>query len=401
MPQGPPASPRAARPAEHRCRVCVPLPGPGRVQFLGKDRTVRLLLSPPGFRLARSCRAQARGVRDTVALGADEIDMVIDRGAFLSGDDAKVFNEIVAVKEACGSARLKVILETGELGTLDNVAAASRLAMHAGADFIKTSTGQIKPAATFPVVLVMLEAIREHYLETGVQVGMKPAGGIRTAKDALRHLVMLAETLGSDWMTNEWYRFADCSPPICFASSCAVPTACTTSPALRGRPGRARHRDPLCSTWPAPWSCTPAPSAARSPSPSTFPTSSTVPSRLVGTKTSSRPPTRRPERCCDVPTASADEVDRAIERPAQPTRPSGATFLEPSGACTCTESPGASGRSPRAGGAGVRQRQAHPRDPGRRHPARRTALLLLRGLGGQAALRGARRVLAPSAWQAR
>lgn len=146
-------------------------------------------------------------VRDTVALGADEIDMVIDRGAFLSGDDAKVFNEIVAVKEACGSARLKVILETGELGTLDNVAAASRLAMHAGADFIKTSTGKIKPAATFPVVLVMLEAIREHYLETGVQVGMKPAGGIRTAKDALRHLVMLAETLGSDWMTNEWYRF--------------------------------------------------------------------------------------------------------------------------------------------------------------------------------------------------
>ncbi|MBA2321368.1 MAG: deoxyribose-phosphate aldolase [Deltaproteobacteria bacterium] len=142
-----------------------------------------------------------------VASGADEIDMVIDRGAFLSGEDAKVFDEIVRIKEACGTARLKVILETGELGTLDNVAAASRLAMAAGADFIKTSTGKISPAATPEVTLVMLEAIREHWLETGIRIGMKPAGGIRTAKQALHWLVILAETLGADWMTPEWFRF--------------------------------------------------------------------------------------------------------------------------------------------------------------------------------------------------
>lgn len=146
-------------------------------------------------------------VRRTVELGADEIDMVIDRGAFLSGDDRKVYNEIAATKEACGNARLKVILETGELGTLDNVAAASRLAIAAGGDFIKTSTGKIKPAATLEVTLVMLEAIREHFLETGEMVGMKPAGGIRDAKLALHYLVVVAETLGAAWMTNEWFRF--------------------------------------------------------------------------------------------------------------------------------------------------------------------------------------------------
>jgi deoxyribose-phosphate aldolase len=146
-------------------------------------------------------------VKRTVAMGADEIDMVIDRGAFLAGRDQEVFEEIVAVKEACGEARLKVILETGELGTLDNVAAASRLALAAGPDFIKTSTGKISPAATMEVTLVMLEAIREHYLETGEQIGMKPAGGIRTAKQALHYLVMLAETLGKGWMTPEWFRF--------------------------------------------------------------------------------------------------------------------------------------------------------------------------------------------------
>jgi len=140
-------------------------------------------------------------------MGADEIDMVIDRGAFLAGRDQEVFEEIVAVKEACGDARLKVILETGELGTLDNVAAASRLALAAGPDFIKTSTGKIKPAATMDVTLVMLEAIREHYLETGERIGMKPAGGIRTAKQSLHYLVMLAETLGADWMTPQWFRF--------------------------------------------------------------------------------------------------------------------------------------------------------------------------------------------------
>lgn len=146
-------------------------------------------------------------VERTVAEGADEIDMVIDRGAFLAGDDARVFEEIALVKAACGKAALKVILETGELGTLDNVAAASRLAIAAGADFIKTSTGKIQPAATMEVGLVMLEAIREHYLETGQKIGMKPAGGIRTSKEALHWLVMVAETLGTDWMTNERFRF--------------------------------------------------------------------------------------------------------------------------------------------------------------------------------------------------
>jgi len=146
-------------------------------------------------------------VRSTVAAGADEIDMVIDRGAFLAGDDAKVFDEIAATKDACGDARLKVILETGELGTLDHVACASRLAIGAGADFIKTSTGKISPAATLDVTLVMLEAIREHYLATGVQIGMKPAGGIRDSKLALHYLVLVAETLGADWMNNHWFRF--------------------------------------------------------------------------------------------------------------------------------------------------------------------------------------------------
>ena len=146
-------------------------------------------------------------VRRTVELGADEIDMVIDRGAFLAGDDERVYDEIAATKQACGKARLKVILETGELGTLDNVAAASRLAIAAGGDFIKTSTGKISPAATLDTTLVMLEAIREHYLETGEMIGMKPAGGIRDSKLALHYLVLVAETLGSAWMTNEWFRF--------------------------------------------------------------------------------------------------------------------------------------------------------------------------------------------------
>jgi deoxyribose-phosphate aldolase len=146
-------------------------------------------------------------VRATAELGADEIDMVIDRGAFLSGRYAKVYDEICRVKEACGEAHLKVILETGELGTYDNVRRASLLAMAAGADFIKTSTGKIQPAATLPVTLVMLEAIRDVYEETGRQVGMKPAGGIRTAKQAVQYLVVLHETLGLDWMTPDLFRF--------------------------------------------------------------------------------------------------------------------------------------------------------------------------------------------------
>ncbi|MEM9208336.1 MAG: deoxyribose-phosphate aldolase [Pseudomonadota bacterium] len=139
--------------------------------------------------------------------GADEIDMVISRGAFLKGEYAHVFDEIAAVKQACGDAHLKVILETGELGTLDRVRRASVLAMHAGADFIKTSTGKIQPAATMQVTYVMLQAIRDFYRDTGRRVGMKPAGGISKAKLALHYLVMLNETLGAEWMTPTWFRF--------------------------------------------------------------------------------------------------------------------------------------------------------------------------------------------------
>jgi deoxyribose-phosphate aldolase len=145
--------------------------------------------------------------RAAVAAGADEIDMVISRGAFLAGRYDEVFDEIVAVREAAGPAHLKVILETGELGTYDNVRRASWLAMHAGAHFIKTSTGKVPVAATLPVTLVMLEAVRDFRAGTGRQVGVKPAGGIRTTKDAIRYLVMVAETAGDDWLDPDWFRF--------------------------------------------------------------------------------------------------------------------------------------------------------------------------------------------------
>src|SRR5215203_2330565 len=145
--------------------------------------------------------------RRAVELGADEIDMVIDRGGFLSGRYARVFDEIVKVKEAIGDAHLKVILETGELGTYDNVRRASLLAMAAGADFIKTSTGKVSPAATLPTALCMLEAIRDVHDETGRVVGFKPAGGVRTAKQAIQHLVLVNETLGPDWLTPDLHRF--------------------------------------------------------------------------------------------------------------------------------------------------------------------------------------------------
>ena len=145
-------------------------------------------------------------VRAAVAAGADEIDMVIDRGAFLSGRYLEVYDEIVQVKAACGDAHLKVILETGELATYDNVRRASWLAMLAGGDFIKTSTGKVSPAATLPVTLVMLEAVRDFRDTTGRQVGVKPAGGIRTTKDATRYLVMVNETAGDDWLTPDWFR---------------------------------------------------------------------------------------------------------------------------------------------------------------------------------------------------
>jgi deoxyribose-phosphate aldolase len=140
--------------------------------------------------------------------GAHEVDMVISRGKFHSGEYNFVFDEIAMIKEACGkNVRLKVILETGEIGSLDKVRQASDIAMYAGADFIKTSTGKIKPAATLPVTLVMLEAIRDYYYNTGIMIGMKPAGGISTSKLALQYLMMVKETLGGQWLTNEYFRF--------------------------------------------------------------------------------------------------------------------------------------------------------------------------------------------------
>lgn len=139
--------------------------------------------------------------------GADEIDMVISRGKFLQGEYNFVFDEISQIKEACGKARLKVILETGELASLDQVRKASDLAIHAGADFIKTSTGKIQPTATLPVTYTMLQAIRDHYLATGLMIGMKPAGGISSSKLALHYLVLVKEVLGEKWLTNEYFRF--------------------------------------------------------------------------------------------------------------------------------------------------------------------------------------------------
>ncbi len=150
--------------------------------------------------------AKLADTRRAVADGAGEIDMVIDRGAFLSGDYLKVFEEIAAVKEACGAAHLKVILETGELATYDNVRRASHLAIRAGGDFVKTSTGKVSPAATLPVTLVLLEAVRDHHAATGRHVGVKPAGGIRTTKDAVRNLVLVNEVAGPDWLTPDLFR---------------------------------------------------------------------------------------------------------------------------------------------------------------------------------------------------
>jgi len=152
-------------------------------------------------------RVKVEETRETVAMGADEIDMVIDRGAFLSGDYQKVFDQIVTIKDACGPAHLKVILETGELANFDQVRRASMIAMYAGADFIKTSTGKVTVNATLPVTLVMLEAIRDFHHLTGKMIGMKPAGGISTSKLALSYLVVLYETLGGDWMNADLFRF--------------------------------------------------------------------------------------------------------------------------------------------------------------------------------------------------
>ena len=154
-----------------------------------------------------SLEVKERDTKDAIANGATEIDMVIDRGAFLSGDLEKVFSEIVYIKSLCADkAHLKVILETGELVTYDNVRKASFLAMAAGADFIKTSTGKVAPAATAPVVLVMLEAVRDFYQMTGVRIGVKPAGGIRTTKDAIKQLVLVKETAGDEWLNPGLFR---------------------------------------------------------------------------------------------------------------------------------------------------------------------------------------------------
>ena len=180
-------------------------------------RVAKKALEGSGIKVASVATAFPSGqasrdvkLRDTkfaVNEGADEIDMVISRGKFHMGEYNFVFDEIAAIKEACGGARLKVILETGELGTYDKVRRASDIAMYAGADFIKTSTGKISPAATMPVTLVMLEAIRDFYYKTGKRIAMKPAGGISKSKLALYYLVMLNEVLGETWMNNEWFRF--------------------------------------------------------------------------------------------------------------------------------------------------------------------------------------------------
>jgi deoxyribose-phosphate aldolase len=176
-------------------------------KFLGRS-TVKVASVATAFPTGlMPLRLKLQEVRSAARDGADEIDMVINRGVFLAGEYTRVFDEIAATKEACGGAHLKVILETGELQTYDNVRTASEIAMRAGADFIKTSTGKISPAATIPVTLVMLEAIRDYFYETGIRIGMKPAGGIRNAKQALHYLVMVKETLGDDWLTPDLFRF--------------------------------------------------------------------------------------------------------------------------------------------------------------------------------------------------
>ena len=195
----------------HTAAICVYSDLVGIAKDALGDSGVRVAAVATAFPSGRASLAvKLADTRDAVVQGADEVDMVIDRGAFLSGRYLEVFEEIAAVKQVCtedgASAHLKVILETGELQTYDNVRRASWLAMLAGADFIKTSTGKIAPAATLPVTLVMLEACRDWREATGAIVGMKPAGGIRTTKDAMKYLVLVNETLGDDWLTPQWFR---------------------------------------------------------------------------------------------------------------------------------------------------------------------------------------------------
>lgn len=205
---------KAKRPLPHRtdvppcAAVCVyPDLVPVAVEAL-RGSPVQVASVATGFPAGRTDRTtKLREVERAVAAGATEIDMVIDRGAFLAGRFGAVFDEIVAVKQACGPAHLKVILETGELATYDNIRRACHIALLAGGDFLKTSTGKVAPASTPGVVLLMLEAVRDHYLDTGRMVGVKAAGGIRTSKDALRYLVLVNETCGDLWLSPQWFRF--------------------------------------------------------------------------------------------------------------------------------------------------------------------------------------------------
>lgn len=201
-----PADPRFGVPS--CAAVCVyPNMVPAARRFVGTSGVKVAAVATAFPSGAMPLKVKLEDTRMAVAAGADEIDMVIDRGAWHAGEYRRVSDEIAAVREACGPAHLKVIFETGELGSYDQVRHASDLAMRAGAHFIKTSTGKIQPAATLPVTLVMLEAIRDYFYETGIRIGMKPAGGIRTAKEALAYLVMLSETLGDDWLTPDLFRF--------------------------------------------------------------------------------------------------------------------------------------------------------------------------------------------------
>lgn len=188
--------------------VCVYPSMVGLAKSLVKDSPVKVASVSTAFPSGQApIDVKISDTKFAVDQGADEIDMVISRGKFLAGEYAFVFDEIAQIKEVCGKARLKVILETGELATLDNVRKASDLAIYAGADFIKTSTGKIQPAATMQVTYTMLMAIRDYYDETGVMIGMKPAGGISNSKLALHNLVMVKEVLGEEWLTNKWFRF--------------------------------------------------------------------------------------------------------------------------------------------------------------------------------------------------
>jgi deoxyribose-phosphate aldolase len=208
-----PTTPRVAAVCVYGDMVADAVAALGSAHAAGRSTGINVAAVATAFPSGRASLAvKLADTRDAVAAGADEIDMVIDRGAFLSGRYGLVFDQIVAVKEACrradgSSAHLKVILETGELNTYDNVKRASWLAILAGADFIKTSTGKVQPAATLPVTLLMLQVVSDWHRLTGEQIGVKPAGGIRSSKDAIRYLVTVAETVGEDWLTPHLFRF--------------------------------------------------------------------------------------------------------------------------------------------------------------------------------------------------